>query len=244
MTTAALYIRVSTRHQAEEGFSLDEQERTLTALANERGWSFQLYVDSGLSGEGVDHRPALLQLLKDAASGRITVVAVVDESRLARDEYTAAFIRHQLKQAGVTLSTPSGDRDLSDPSGAFIAGMIGLASAFEQGLRTTKTKAGVAAAARAGFWPGGPAPFGYRLEGDPAGSRHKVLVKGEAATLREAIALVLDHGHTTWTARKVLNASERPTRSGKPWVSPEPPLPATQTPSSWHLHLPAQHRLY
>ncbi|MEE9177227.1 MAG: recombinase family protein, partial [Acidimicrobiia bacterium] len=116
MTTAALYIRVSTRHQAEEGFSLAEQERTLTHLAEQRGWDFRLFVDAGLSGEGVDHRPALLQLLKAAGAGELDIVAVVDESRLARDELSGAFIRHQLKQAGVILSTPSGDRDLTDPA--------------------------------------------------------------------------------------------------------------------------------
>ena len=36
-TTTALYLRVSTRQQAEEGFSLEDQQRTLTALANDRG---------------------------------------------------------------------------------------------------------------------------------------------------------------------------------------------------------------
>ena len=69
MTTAALYVRVSTRHQAEEGFSLDEQREALTALATERGWSFRLYVDAGISGEKIDNRPGLLDLLNDAAHG-------------------------------------------------------------------------------------------------------------------------------------------------------------------------------
>jgi len=35
MTSAALYLRVSTRHQADDGFSLDEQREALTALATE-----------------------------------------------------------------------------------------------------------------------------------------------------------------------------------------------------------------
>ena len=49
MTTAALYVRVSTRQQAEEGFSLEDQQRVLTELANDRGWDFRLYVDAGSS---------------------------------------------------------------------------------------------------------------------------------------------------------------------------------------------------
>jgi len=179
MTTAALYVRVSTRHQAEEGFSLEEQQRVLTDLATQRGWQFRLYVDAGLSGEKIDNRPALLDLLNAADQGKVDVVAVVDESRLARDELTAAVIRDRLKRAGITLSTPSGDRDLSDPSGSFTATVLGAAHALEQDLRTAKMTAGLRATAMAGFWIGGPPPFGYRLDGDPAGSRHKVLVVAE-----------------------------------------------------------------
>ena len=108
MTTAALYVRVSTRHQAEDGFSVDEHRKALTALASERGWSFRLYVDVGISGEKIDNRPGLLDLLTDAAHGQIDVAAVMDESRLARDELTAAIIRDKLKRAGITLVTPSG----------------------------------------------------------------------------------------------------------------------------------------
>ena len=119
MTTAALYLRVSTRQQAEEGFSLEDQQRTLTSLANERGWPYRLYVDAGLSGEHLHNRPALLQMLTNAAAGATQRGRVVDESRLARDELTAAIIRDRLKRAGVTLVTPGGERDLADPSGQF-----------------------------------------------------------------------------------------------------------------------------
>jgi DNA invertase Pin-like site-specific DNA recombinase len=219
MTTAALYIRVSTRQQAEEGFSLAEQQAVLTTLANDRGWDFRLYVDAGLSGERLDNRPALLEMLGAAAAGEHSIVAVVDESRLARDELTAAIIRDRLKRAGVTLVTPAGERDLSDPSGSFVATVLGAAAALEQDMRTAKTTAGLRATARAGFWPGGPAPFGYHLEADPAGSRHKVLAinEAEAAVLRDAVALVLDHGHTAWAAAKILTASGGRTRSGRTW---------------------------
>ena len=77
---------------------------------------------------------------------------------------------------------------------SIVATVLGAAAALEQDLRTAKTAAGLRATARAGFWPGGPAPFGYRLERDPAGSRHKVLVidEGEAGLLRQVVGLVLD----------------------------------------------------
>ena len=42
------------------------------------------------------------------------------------------------------------------------------------------------------FWIGGPPPFGYSLEQDPAGSRHKVLQinERESGVIREAVFAV------------------------------------------------------
>jgi hypothetical protein len=56
-------------------------------------------VDAGISGEKIDNLPGLLDLLNGAAEHRIEVVAVIDESRLARDGLTAAIIRDRLKRA-------------------------------------------------------------------------------------------------------------------------------------------------
>ena len=175
MTTAAIYLRVSTRQQAEDGFSLDNQRVTLTASATNRGWQHTVYEDAGLSGETLDNRPGMLALLAAVTRGEHHAVLVVDESRLARDDLTAAIIRDRLQRAGVTLVTPTGDRDLSDPSGRFTATVLGAAASLEQKLRTAKTTAGIRNTARAGYLPGGPAPYGYTLSPAPDGTRHKTL---------------------------------------------------------------------
>jgi DNA invertase Pin-like site-specific DNA recombinase len=219
MTTAAIYLRVSTRHQAEDGFSLDDQRATLTNLAAQRGWTHTVYEDAGISGETLEERPAMLALLAAVDKGEHHAVLVADESRLARDDLTAAIIRDRFQRARLTLVTPTGDRDLADPSGSFTATVLAAAASLEQKIRTAKTAAGLRNTARAGFWPGGPAPYGYTLTSDPDGSRHTVLSinEGEAAILREAAGMILDHGHSTWTAARTLNATGRLTRSGTRW---------------------------
>ena len=219
MTTAAAYLRVSTRHQAEDGFSLDDQRTTLTTIAAARGWNITIYEDAGLSGETIEGRPGMMALLAAVDRGDHHALLVVDDSRLARDDLPAAIIRDRLRRAGVTLVTLSGDRDLTDPAQAYVSTVLGANSTFEQSLRTLKTSAGLRSTARAGYWPGGPAPYGYQLAPDPAGSRHKVLAvaEGEASTLRAAASLILDHGHSTWTTARTLNATGRLTRSGTPW---------------------------
>ena len=45
--TWAIYLRVSTRHQAKEGFSLQDQRDRLITYAAERGWSYQVFEDAG-----------------------------------------------------------------------------------------------------------------------------------------------------------------------------------------------------
>ena len=219
MNTAAIYLRVSTRHQAEDGFSLDDQRTTLTALAASRGWETTIYEDAGLSGESIEGRPGMVALLAAVARSEHHALLVVDESRLAREDLPAAIIRDRLRRASVTLVTPSGDRDLTDPAAVLVATILGANHAFEQKLRTAKTTAGLRSTARAGYWPGDPAPYGFRLTPDPDGTRHKVLtiVDNEAQLIRDAADMILDHGHTTWTAARTLNASGRLTRSGTPW---------------------------
>jgi len=161
---AALYVRVSTREQAQTGYSIEDQQESLRLLAQRRGCvSEVLYCDAGISGEKLEGRPGLTALLLAAEEGRLDEVLVVDESRLARDELVGALIRDKLKRGGVRLVTTSGERDLTDPSDNFVANVLSAAAAFEQDLRTKKTLSGKRRAALANNWPAGPPPFGYRL---------------------------------------------------------------------------------
>ena len=62
----ALYIRVSTDKQAEEGFSLDEQKRRLEQFCQGHGWNVcpdHIYVDAGVSGKSTA-RPGFQKMLQ------------------------------------------------------------------------------------------------------------------------------------------------------------------------------------
>ena len=65
----AIYCRVSTELQEEEGNSLETQERLLTELARQRGWEYEVFREVG-SGTTIQKRPALQNLLarKDNSS--------------------------------------------------------------------------------------------------------------------------------------------------------------------------------
>lgn len=50
----AIYARVSTTEQAEEGYSIDEQQRLLTEWCERNGYIVhEVYADRGISGKSV-----------------------------------------------------------------------------------------------------------------------------------------------------------------------------------------------
>lgn len=63
----AIYTRVSTLDQAENGYSLEAQEKVLRNWCSERGYEVSfLYSDRGISAKDISHRPEMKHLLEDA----------------------------------------------------------------------------------------------------------------------------------------------------------------------------------
>ena len=71
---AALYTRVSTRKQAEEGYSLAAQRRALTEWAEQRGYKPEYYEDAGISAKDIAHRPEMQRLVEDVKAGQVQMV--------------------------------------------------------------------------------------------------------------------------------------------------------------------------
>src|SRR4051812_17046355 len=82
-----IYIRVSTDEQAQEGYSLAEQEHQCRAYCAGRGWTeVRIYRDEGLSAfkERISDRPGLAQLLEDVRTKKIHAVVVHKLDRFFR----------------------------------------------------------------------------------------------------------------------------------------------------------------
>ena len=55
----AIYCRVSTQEQAEEGYSLEEQQRLIREYCQQKNYEVAMvYEDAGISGKDIRHRPA------------------------------------------------------------------------------------------------------------------------------------------------------------------------------------------
>lgn len=82
----AIYIRVSTQEQAQEGYSIGAQTDRLTAYCKAKDWNIaDIYTDPGFSGSNMQ-RPALQRLLDDVRAGAVDCVLVYKLDRLSRSQ--------------------------------------------------------------------------------------------------------------------------------------------------------------
>lgn len=81
----AIYARVSTMNQAEEGYSIDGQIDSLEKYCEAMGWDvYNKYIDAGFSG-GSLKRPEMANLINDVKKGLFDTVLVYKLDRLSRN---------------------------------------------------------------------------------------------------------------------------------------------------------------
>ena len=85
MHKVAIYARVSTTNQAEEGYSIDGQIDSLERYCEAMGWDvYNKYIDAGFSG-GSLKRPEMSNLINDVKKGLFDTVLVYKLDRLSRN---------------------------------------------------------------------------------------------------------------------------------------------------------------
>ena len=187
---AALYIRVSTDSQFEDGYSVEAQKDMLEGYCRSRGWKdYEFYIDGGYTGSNID-RPEMKRLIEDARAGLISQVVVYKLDRLSRSQKDTLFlIEDVFNPAGIGFTSLNENMDTSTPMGR---AMLGIMSAFAQLERETireRTRMGMKERVRTGLWMGGGhPPFGY----DYDSARGVLVPNADAETVRLIYRLYLD----------------------------------------------------
>ena len=201
MKHTALYLRVSTEAQADEGYSLAAQAEKLEAYCRMKGIAaFQRYVDGGFSGSNLT-RPAITELVEAIRAGNVERVVVYKLDRLSRSQKdTLYLIEDVFLPHGVDFVSINENIDTGSPYGR---AMIGILSAFAQLERENiflRTRMGMVERVKQGFWPGGgKIPFGYDYDADKG-----ILVpNSDADTVREIYARYLEGQSTGRIAREL-----------------------------------------
>jgi len=217
---AALYARVSTARQEEEG-TVASQLAALQKTAGELGLAVlphARYVDEGYSGSRLD-RPALDALRDAAADGLLDVVLVYSPDRLARNYVHQQVVLEELAKRGVRVhfvERPVGEK----AEDKLLVQMQGVIAEYERAKILERTRRGKLHKVRSGqMLPFSTAPYGYRLVLSPDGMQRMVVVdEVEAVHVRTMYHWVLEEGLSARQVAKRLNAQGVRPRRARCWV--------------------------
>jgi DNA invertase Pin-like site-specific DNA recombinase len=164
-TTLHIYTRVSTVVQADKGTSLDSQLELGKKKAKELKFSVEHWNEGGKSShhDDIQGRPKLYELFQAIKAGEVKHLWVYDQSRLSRNDQVASILRYEFNKQGVTLYTKDGQFDLSSPSDKLLKQMLDAVAEFENSVRAERSRIGKLMKVKAGYWHGGPPPFGYQI---------------------------------------------------------------------------------
>ena len=215
----AIYTRKSSEDGLEQEFnSLDAQREACAAyIASQKheGWVLlpTHYDDGGLSGGSLE-RPALRQLLKDIADGRVDQIVVYKIDRLTRSLADFSKIVDTLDAAEASFVSVTQSFNTATSMGRLTLNMLLSFAQFEREVTAERIRDKIAASKRRGLWMGGLVPLGYDADG-----RTLKINEAEAETIRRLYNLYEIHG----TVRQVkdvadnlqLRTKRRETTAGK-----------------------------
>jgi len=214
----AIYARVSTERQAQEG-TIESQIVALQEYATANQYEIvEQCIDDGYSGTNLV-RPGLDRLRDLALQGLIEAVVMLSPDRLSRKHVHQVVILEELEKRHVKpifTNYKLGDT----PEDNLLLGIQGLFSEYERTKLLDRTRRGRIQAARNGHVIGGIAPYGYRLihktKDTPA---HYEVNPLEADTVRLIFRLITEQKLSLRATANYLNQNRIPTRSGSPWGS-------------------------
>lgn len=163
MKRTALYIRVSTTRQEQEGYSIPLQKDRMIAYCRAKGWAVAgVFIDPGHSGSSLE-RPGITALMEGVKAGKFDVVLVYKLDRLSRSQRDTLFLIEDIFMANNTDFVSM--QESFDTSSIYGRAMLGVLSVFAQMERETiaeRTLMGRAGRAEDGYWHGGGTdPIGY-----------------------------------------------------------------------------------
>lgn len=174
----ALYVRVSTDEQADEGFSINGQIKTLEEFCEKNSYEIvKVYKDEGLSGKSLD-RPSLKELLKECESNQFDMVMVWKINRLSRKQLDFLTVVEHLENHNISLFSYSENIDASTPAGKAMLQMMGSFAELERNMIVENVKMGMTQRAREGKWNGGSI-LGYSSK-----NKKLVIVENESNLVR------------------------------------------------------------
>ncbi|SEL11740.1 recombinase family protein [Ruminococcus albus] len=194
----ALYIRVSTDAQFEEGYSVDAQKEKLAQYCKLKDIeNYEFYIDGGWSGSNID-RPEIKRLITDIKSGKIDAVVVYKLDRLSRSQKDTVFLLEDVFiPNGCAFISLNENFDTSTPYGKAMIGILSVFAQLERENIRERTRMGMYERVKSGLWMGGGrVPFGYDYDRE----KNTLVPNEKAEQVRQIFQLYLQGYSTTQLA--------------------------------------------
>ena len=151
MNKVALYVRVSTTSQMEEGYSIEEQKAKLESYCDIKDWHiYKVYTDGGFSGSTTE-RPALEQLIKDAQNKLFDTVLVYKLDRLSRSQKDTLYLIEDIfLKNNIEFVSLLENFDTSTPFGRAVIGLLSVFAQLEREQIKERMQLGKLGRAKAG----------------------------------------------------------------------------------------------
>lgn len=158
----AIYLRVSTEEQANEGFSIHAQKDKLTQYAEINDWIItDYYVDDGISGKNLIGRAEVTRLIEDVKIGKINNVLVYKLDRLTRSVKDLIYLIELFDKYNCTFNSQTEKIDTSNAVGRMFVKIIGIFAEFERENLAERVSLGYEQKTKEGNYTNTNGVFGY-----------------------------------------------------------------------------------
>ncbi len=210
----ACYVRVSTASQTKDDkYSIPEQIDILKNICMKNNWDYDLYQDLGISGETIDARPKIIEMLNNCKKGIYHRVLVVDQDRLSRSVKDLQIIKEIFKDKKIKLMFQNSVLDLNNEDDDFMSDIQGVFSKRELRIIAKRSARGKYQKAKQGKLPlgGNNVLYGYRLDKDD----RIIIDEEEAKIVRNIFKWLANEGLSSYKIADRLNSLDVPTRFNK-----------------------------
>lgn len=203
-----IYVRVSSRERAKEGYSIPAQRERLKAFCAAVGWKdYKFYIDPGISAKDMN-RPELQKLITHVKEGKVKNVLVYRLDRLTRSVRDLYDFLEILEEHDCKFKSATESYDTSNAMGRMFVGLIALLAQWER--ENLGERVEMALEERASeFKAIGKPPYGFMIDNE---YYVKTDDESEEKTLEDMIERCLNGESITGIARR-LNALGTPTPS-------------------------------
>lgn len=210
---AAIYCRVSTEGQEQDGRSLQTQLEACRKYCQARRYEIGQELSEAWSGLSLE-RPKLNELRELVRSDGIDAVVVYSLDRFSRDPVHGVILMQELEKHGVNLEAATETVDNSEV-GKLVFYIKGYAAKLDAERRRDATGRGKQVVLKSGRMPQGTGIgiYGYQWIKE---YKKRTPIERESQIVKRMFEMVAD-GKSCFSIARTLNEESIPTKSGKKW---------------------------